>query len=105
MMIPYTVIMVPLFIIFKKLNGIGLGHWIGTYNPMVVPSLFGSAFFIFMLRQFFMTLPEELSEAARIDGAGELGIFFRIILPLAKPALPWWPCSPLWEPGTTTWGR
>jgi multiple sugar transport system permease protein len=81
MLIPYTVIMVPLFIIFKQL------HWTGTYLPMVVPALFGNAFFIFMLRQFFMTLPEELSEAARIDGASELGIFFRIILPLAKPAL------------------
>jgi multiple sugar transport system permease protein len=81
MLIPYTVIMVPLFIIFKQL------HWTGTYLPMVVPAAFGSAFYIFMLRQFFMTLPEELAEAARIDGASELGIFMRIILPLAKPAL------------------
>jgi ABC-type glycerol-3-phosphate transport system permease component len=81
MLIPYTVTMVPLFIIFKQLK------WTGTYLPMIVPALFGNAFFIFMLRQFFMTLPEELSEAARIDGASELGIFFRVILPLAKPAL------------------
>lgn len=81
MLIPYTVTMVPLFIIFKQLK------WVGTYLPMIVPALFGNAFFIFMLRQFFMTLPEELSEAARIDGASELGIFFRVILPLAKPAL------------------
>ncbi|MCD6289202.1 MAG: carbohydrate ABC transporter permease [Anaerolineae bacterium] len=81
MMIPYTVTMVPLFIIFKKLG------WVGTYNPMVVPALFGNAFFIFLLRQFFMTLPEELSDAARVDGASELGILFRIILPLSKPAL------------------
>lgn len=81
MLIPYTVTMVPLFIIFKQLK------WVGTYLPMIVPALFGNAFFIFMLRQFFMTLPDELSEAARIDGASELGIFFRIILPLAKPAL------------------
>ncbi|MDQ1300426.1 MAG: multiple sugar transport system permease protein [Chloroflexota bacterium] len=81
MLIPYTVTMVPLFIIFKQL------HWTGTYMPMIIPALFGNAFFIFMLRQFFMTLPEELSEAARIDGASELGIFFRVILPLAKPAL------------------
>jgi multiple sugar transport system permease protein len=81
MLIPYTVIMVPLFIIFKQL------HWTGTYLPMVVPALFGNAFYIFMLRQFFMTLPEELAEAARIDGASEIGIFIRIILPLARPAL------------------
>jgi ABC-type glycerol-3-phosphate transport system permease component len=52
-----------------------------------VPSFFGNPFFIFMLRQFFMTIPQELSEAARIDGANEFGIFFRIILPLTKPAL------------------
>ncbi len=83
MLVPYTVIMVPLFIIFKNLPG----QWIGTYNPMVVPALFGNAFYIFMLRQFFMSLPEELSEAARLDGASELGILFRVILPLSKPAL------------------
>ena len=81
MLIPYTVVMVPLFIIFKQLG------WTGTYLPMVVPALFGNAFFIFMLRQFFMTLPTELSEAARIDGASELGILFRIVLPLSVPAL------------------
>lgn len=81
MLIPYTVIMVPLFIIFKQL------HWTGTYLPMVVPALFGNAFFIFMLRQFFMTLPEELSEAARIDGASEWGAFTRIVLPLSAPGL------------------
>jgi ABC-type glycerol-3-phosphate transport system permease component len=81
MMVPYTVTMVPLFIIFKRLG------WVGTYNPMVIPALFGNAFFIFMLRQFFMTLPQELSDAARVDGASELGILFRIILPLSRPAL------------------
>ena len=59
MLVPYTVVMVPLFIIFKQLG------WTGSYLPMVVPSMFGSAFYIFMLRQFFMSLPEELSEAAR----------------------------------------
>jgi multiple sugar transport system permease protein len=81
MLIPYTVIMVPLFIIFKQLG------WTGTYLPMVVPALFGNAFYIFMLRQFFMTLPTELSEAARIDGASEVGILFQIVLPLSVPAL------------------
>ena len=81
MMIPWQVTMVPLFITYKELG------WINSYNPLVVPSLFGSAYFIFMLRQFFSTIPEELSDAARIDGCGELGILFRIILPLAVPAL------------------
>jgi ABC-type glycerol-3-phosphate transport system permease component len=81
MLVPYTVVMVPLFIIFKRLG------WTGSYLPMVVPAMFGNAFFIFMLRQFFMSLPEELSEAARLDGASELGILWRIILPLSKPAL------------------
>lgn len=81
MMIPWQVTMVPLFIIFKNLG------WINTYFPLVLPNLFGSAFFIFMLRQFFMTIPEELSDAARIDGTSEFGILTRIILPLAMPAL------------------
>ena len=87
MLIPYTVTMVPLFIIFKQFEMAGIGQWIGTYNPMVIPALFGNAFYVFLLRQFFMTLPDELSEAARIDGASELNIFVRIILPLARPAL------------------
>jgi len=81
MMVPGQVTMVPLFIVFKKLN------WINSYRPLVIPSFFGSAYFIFMLRQFFLNLPAELTDAARIDGASELGIFGRIILPLAKPAL------------------
>lgn len=81
MMLPWQVTMVPLFIIFKNLG------WINTYWPFVVPSLFGNAYFIFLLRQFFMSLPEELSDAARIDGAGELGILWRIIVPLSKPAM------------------
>jgi ABC-type glycerol-3-phosphate transport system permease component len=81
MMIPYAVTMVPLFITFKHLG------WINTYFPLVIPAFFGNPFFIFMLRQFFMTIPQELSDAARIDGASEFGILFRIILPLAKPAL------------------
>jgi multiple sugar transport system permease protein len=81
MMIPFQVRLVPLFIIFKQLG------WIGTYLPLVVPAFFGNAFFIFMLRQFFRTIPMELSEAATIDGAGEMAVMFRIVLPLAKPAL------------------
>jgi ABC-type glycerol-3-phosphate transport system permease component len=81
MMIPYWVTMVPLFIIFKNLG------WINTFLPLVVPRFFGNAFFIFLLRQFFLAIPYELSDAARIDGANEFQTMTRIILPLAKPAL------------------
>ena len=81
MMLPWQVTMVPLFIIFKNLG------WINTYWPFVVPSMFGNAYFIFLLRQFFRSIPEELSDAARIDGAGEFGILWRIIVPLSKPAI------------------
>jgi multiple sugar transport system permease protein len=81
MMVPFQVQMVPLFIIFSKLG------WINSYKPLVVPAFFGSAYYIFMLRQFFRTIPEELSDAARIDGASELGILWYIMLPLVKPAL------------------
>jgi multiple sugar transport system permease protein len=87
MMIPFPVMMVSLFVIFRWLGDCGMGQWLGTYRPLWVPAWFGSAFSIFLLRQFFMTIPDELSEAARIDGCSELGIFFRIILPLSRPAL------------------
>jgi len=81
MMVPWQVTMVPLFITFKHLN------WLNSYRPLVAPAFSGHPYFIFMLRQFFKTIPEELSEAARIDGASEFGILFRIILPLSIPAL------------------
>ncbi len=81
MMIPFEVRMIPLYLIFRNL------HWLNSYKPLIVPTFFGSAYFIFLLRQFFMSIPLELSEAARIDGAGELSIFWRIILPLARPAI------------------
>jgi len=81
MMIPFQVQMIPLFVTFKQLG------WINTYWPLIVPTFFASPFSVFMLRQFFLTIPQELSDAARIDGCSELGIFMRIILPLAKPAL------------------
>jgi multiple sugar transport system permease protein len=80
-MIPFQVTMVPLFIIFKKLG------WINTYLPLVIPAFFGNPYFIFLLRQFFKGIPEELSDAARIDGANEFDIFLRIIMPLVRPAL------------------
>ncbi len=81
LMIPGWVRLVPLFIIFKEIG------WLNTFLPLVVPHFFGNAFFIFLLRQFFMSLPTELSDAARIDGANELQTMFRIILPLSVPAL------------------
>lgn len=81
MMIPFPVLMVPLYSVFRALG------WIGTLLPLWVPAFFGSAFNIFLLRQFFLTIPTELSDAARIDGCSEFGIYWRIVLPLAKPAL------------------
>jgi multiple sugar transport system permease protein len=81
LMIPYAVTLIPTFLIFRWLG------WVGTYNPLTLPALFGDAFSIFLLRQFYMTIPQELSEAARIDGASEYAIYGRIILQLAKPAL------------------
>lgn len=81
MMLPWAVTMVPLFITFKWLG------WLDSYLPLVIPALFGHPYIIFLLRQFLMTLPQELSDAARIDGTSELGLLFRIVLPLIKPAL------------------
>src|SRR4051794_1582211 len=87
MMLPFPVTMVSLFSLFRWLGAVTGPPWLGTFKPLWVPLWFGAAFNIFLLRQFFMTIPNELSEAARIDGCSELGIFVRIILPLAKPAL------------------
>jgi multiple sugar transport system permease protein len=87
MMIPFPVTMVSLFAIFRFLDLHTPIQWLGTFKPLWVPAWFGSAFNIFLLRQFFMTIPDELSEAARIDGCSDLGIFFRVMVPLAKPAL------------------
>ncbi|MBI1189162.1 MAG: ABC transporter permease subunit [Tepidisphaera sp.] len=81
MMIPFPVIMVPLFLVFRDLG------WIGTLKPLWVPAWFGGAFNIFMLRQFFMGIPRDLDEAALIDGLSQWGIFWRVIVPLSRPAL------------------
>jgi len=81
MMVPFPVTMVAVFAIFRELG------WIGSFKPLWVPAFFGSAFNIFLLRQFFLTIPQELSDAARIDGCSELGIFRHVVLPLSKPAL------------------
>jgi multiple sugar transport system permease protein len=87
MMLPFPVTMVSLFTLFRWLGDATGEPWLGTFKPLWVPMWFGSAFNIFLLRQFFMTIPNELSEAARIDGCSEFGIFWRIILPLSRPAL------------------
>jgi len=81
MMVPFPVLMVPIYVLFKEFG------WVGSPKPLWVPSFFGSAFNIFLLRQFFMSLPFELSQAARIDGCSEFGIYRDVILPLSKPAL------------------
>jgi multiple sugar transport system permease protein len=81
MMIPWEVTMIPLYMEFNWLG------WLNTLKPLIVPSWFGSPFFIFLLRQFIMGIPKELDEAARIDGANAFQIFYKIYLPLMKPAL------------------
>jgi len=81
MMIPFPVVMVPLFTMFRDLG------WIGTLKPLWVPTFFAGAFNVFLLRQFFRTIPKDLSESAKIDGCSELRIFWQIILPLARPAI------------------
>lgn len=81
MMIPYQVTMIPLYIIFTKL------HLVGTIVPLVLPAWFGSAYSIFLLRQFFKTIPDSLIESATIDGANEFTIYLKVLMPLCKPAL------------------
>ncbi|MCB0184886.1 MAG: carbohydrate ABC transporter permease [Caldilineaceae bacterium] len=81
LMIPSAVTLIPTFIIFRNLG------WVGTPNPLTWPAFTGNAFYIFLLRQFFLTIPSELSAAAKIDGASEFQIYWRIILPLARAAL------------------
>ncbi len=82
MMLPYPSVIVPLFLLFKDLG------WIDTYLPLTVPTFFGAnAFFIFLLRQFFKTIPLDLDDAARVDGGNTFTVFLRICLPLIRPAL------------------
>ncbi len=81
MMLPAQVIMIPVFLIFTKLG------WVNTLKPLWVPAFLGNAFFIFLLRQFFLTIPTDLEDAAKIDGCGYTTIFFRIMLPLIRPAI------------------
>ncbi|HZN42175.1 MAG TPA: carbohydrate ABC transporter permease [Actinomycetota bacterium] len=81
LMLPVQVTIVPLYILFVRFG------WIGTMRPLIIPLFFGDAFTIFLLRQFFLTIPTELSDAARVDGASEFQIMTRVIVPLAKPAI------------------
>ncbi|MEN9937645.1 MAG: hypothetical protein RLZZ387_4224 [Chloroflexota bacterium] len=81
MMLPSWVTLIPQYLMFSRLG------WIDTYLPLIVPRFFGSAYLIFLLRQFYRTLPRDYEEAALIDGANYLGIWWRIILPLSLPAL------------------
>ncbi len=81
LMIPQPVLVAPQYVLFKHLG------WIGTFAPLWAPAWFGGAFSIFLLRQFFLTIPRELDEAARLDGCSHWGVFWRVILPLSAPAL------------------
>ena len=81
MMLPPQITMVPLFIFYSKLD------WINTYLPLILPHFFGSAFYIFLIRQFYRSVPKELDEAAKIDGASAFYIWSRIYMPLSKPVL------------------
>ena len=82
MMIPYHVVLIPQYLLFRNLG------WLDSFRPLIVPHFFGGgAFFIFLLRQFIMTIPRDYDDAARIDGAGTFAILWRIIMPMTKPAL------------------
>ncbi len=81
MMLPYPVVMIPQYIIFSELD------LVNTFWPLILPSFLGSAFYIFLLRQFFLQIPPDLEDAARIDGANILQIIWFVILPLARPAM------------------
>lgn len=81
LMLPYHITMIPVFAIWKTLG------FVDTFVPLIVPSFFGGAFNIFLMRQFFMSIPLDLDDAAKIDGCGVLGIYWRIIMPLSRPVV------------------
>ena len=81
MMLPFQVTVVPIYVLFSKL------HLVGSLWPLIIPNFLGDAFSIFLLRQFFLTIPEEYLDAARVDGCGELRILLTVVLRLAKPAI------------------
>lgn len=81
MILPGEVTMIPVYLIFRDLG------WLNTWKPLIVPKYFGAAFYVFIFRQFFMTIPRDFDEAAHLDGAGPLQVFWQVILPLSQPAL------------------
>jgi multiple sugar transport system permease protein len=81
LLIPWQTLMIPQFLMFFHLG------WYGTYLPLIVPSFFGNAFFIFLIRQYMRTIPRELENAARVDGCNHFQVFWHIVLPLCKPVL------------------
>jgi multiple sugar transport system permease protein len=88
--LPYPVIIVALFDIFSKLPAFGIqgsDTWVNTFLPLIIPAFLGNPFYIFLMRQFMMGIPREFTDAAKVDGANELQIFRRVILPLTRPAV------------------
>jgi multiple sugar transport system permease protein len=81
MMLPAQVTSLPLYVFYSHIG------WVGTLKPLIVPTFFGDAFSIFLLRQFFLTIPDEITEAARMDGAGELRILWQVLIPMTRPAI------------------
>lgn len=81
MILPYQVTLIPLYLMYTKIG------WIGSFLPLTVPCFFGNAFFIFLMRQFLVGIPKEITESAKIDGAGEFTIFLKLIMPISKPVL------------------
>lgn len=81
LMIPAEVVLIPQYVLFRQLN------WVNTFNPLILPALTGSPVYVFLLRQYFLTLPYELTAAGKVDGANEFQIYWRIIMPLSRPAL------------------
>jgi len=80
MMIPFEITMIPLFMFFSRLK------WINSYRPLIIPAFFANPYYVFLLRQFFVSIPGEMDDAAKIDGCGFFSIYSKIILPLSKPA-------------------
>ena len=81
LMLPFAVLLIPMYVAYSEIG------WVNTFYPLLVPDFFGRAFFIFICRQFFLGIPQDLIDAAKIDGASELRIFTRVMIPLARPAI------------------
>ena len=81
LMIPGQITMIPLYVVMTRIG------WVDTHYPLIAPAYFGSAFGIFLMRQYFLTIPQDLNDAAKIDGCSHVGIYWRIMMPLAKPVI------------------